>query len=94
MHSEIAIRVDLQQKLFQQNDIMFSYVHELLKAQRKNERTMKTHVLSLQEELFSLQEEKSVLVDKITAAYTTKDAIKSLEAQQKSFRTTNFRYTK
>jgi len=82
MHAEVALRVDLQQKLYEQNDIMFSYVHELLKAQKKNSRTMKTHVISLQEELYTLQQERAVLVSQITEAQTTKDAIRSIIAQQ------------
>jgi hypothetical protein len=82
MHSEVAIRVDLQNKLYEQNDTMFSYVHELLKAQKRNARTMKTHVVALQDELFTLQQERVALVDKITEAQSTKDAIKSIERQQ------------
>jgi septal ring factor EnvC (AmiA/AmiB activator) len=82
MHAEVALRVDLQQKLYEQNDTMFSYVHELLKAQKKNSRTMKTHVISLQEELHTLQQERAVLVSQITEAQTTKEAIRTMEKQQ------------
>jgi hypothetical protein len=84
MHAEVAIRVDLQEKLYYQNDTMFAYISDLLKAQKKNARTMKVHVTSLQEELYTLQQERAVLVEKITAAQTTKEAIKSIEVQQES----------
>ena len=74
MHTEVAIRVDLQEKLYYQNDTMFTYVADLLKAQKKNARTMKTHVVSLQDELYTLQQERAVLVEKITEAQTTSEA--------------------
>lgn len=73
MHTEVALRVDLQEKLYYQNDTMFTYVHDLLKAQKKNSRTMKTHVVALQDELFTLQQERAVLVEKITEAQTTSE---------------------
>ena len=82
MHKEVALRVNLQEKLYYQNETMFNYVHELIKAQKKNERTMKSHVLALQEALYASQQEKSALVDKIVTGQATKDAIKNLESQQ------------
>lgn len=82
MHNEVALRVDLQEKLYHQNEVMFTYVADLLRAQKKNARTMKTHVVSLQEELYTLQQERAVLVEKITEAQTTSEAIKNIELQQ------------
>ena len=84
MHKEIQVRVELQEKLYTQNDLMFQYVTELFKAQKRNARTMKTHVLELQQQLQTLQEERQVLVDKITVAQGTKEAIQGLEAQQEN----------
>lgn len=82
MHSEIAQRVDLQDKLYHQNDVMFTYIAELLKAQKKNSRTMKTHVVALQQEVCTLHQEREVLVSKVTEAMTTKEAIRNIEVQQ------------